>query len=69
MRTMAETTGDHVLDTTTDGLRIVEPNGSWALVIPDSARPVTRIWAEGDNHAASQAILDKWSAKVARVAH
>ncbi|MFC4330994.1 sugar phosphate nucleotidyltransferase [Streptomyces andamanensis] len=67
MRTMAESKGDHVLDTTLDGLRIVEPDGSWALVVPDAAQAVTRIWAEGATRADSQAVLDKWSARVAGV--
>ncbi|MFF3920235.1 hypothetical protein ACFYZB_43870 [Streptomyces sp. NPDC001852] len=68
MRTVAEASGDHVLGTSADGLRIVERNGSWALVVPDSARPVTRVWAEGATRADSEAMLDKWSAKVAHVA-
>ncbi|MFJ8312051.1 MULTISPECIES: sugar phosphate nucleotidyltransferase [unclassified Streptomyces] len=65
MRSVAEAGGEHALDTTSDGVRIVEPDGSWALVLPDSVQAVTRIWAEGGTRANSQAILDKWSARVA----
>ncbi|KPI01757.1 Mannose-1-phosphate guanylyltransferase, Phosphomannomutase [Actinobacteria bacterium OK006] len=68
MRRIAESVGDHVLDTTFDGVRIVEPDGSWALIQPDSALAVTRIWAEGGTHAASQRLLDKWAAHAEEVA-
>ena len=37
---------------TTDGVRVVEADGSWALVLPDPAEPVTHVWAEAADDAA-----------------
>lgn len=68
MRCIAESSGEHAVDTTTDGIRIVEPDGSWALVLPDSAQAVTRIWAEAKTRATSQLLLDKWTARVEEAA-
>ncbi|MFE0105124.1 sugar phosphate nucleotidyltransferase [Streptomyces sp. NPDC059009] len=64
MRTIAEASGDHVVDTTSDGVRIVEPDGSWALVLPDAAQAVTRVWAEGRTLDNSRKVLDKWASRV-----
>jgi mannose-1-phosphate guanylyltransferase/phosphomannomutase len=61
-----EAAGRHV--DTTDGVRVVEADGSWALVLPDPAEPITHVWAEaGTDHAASQ-LLDRWIAVLSRVA-
>nr|WP_202460279.1 sugar phosphate nucleotidyltransferase [Streptomyces sp. SID1328] len=64
MRGVAESLGERVLDTTSDGVRIVEPDGSWALVQPDASRAVTRIWAEGATLDASRRLLDQWAVRV-----
>ncbi|GLV79363.1 sugar phosphate nucleotidyltransferase [Streptomyces hygroscopicus] len=64
MRGVAESLGDRVLDTTSDGVRIVEPDGGWALVQPDAVHAVTRIWAEGATRDASQRLLDQWAEHV-----
>ena len=64
MRHIAESDGEHVLDTTADGLRIIEPDGSWALVLPDPAQAVTRVWAEGTSQEVSQRLLEKWTDRV-----
>src|SRR6516165_10712281 len=47
MRTVMEAAGDRTVDTT-DGVRIVEPDGGWVLVLPDPAEAVTHLWAEGE---------------------
>ena len=44
MRAVLEAAGDRPVDTT-DGVRVVEDDG-WALVLPDPAEAVTRLWAE-----------------------
>ncbi|WP_017622000.1 mannose-1-phosphate guanyltransferase [Nocardiopsis chromatogenes] len=65
MRAVVEAAGDREIDTT-DGVRVVEPNGDWALVLPDTAEAVTRIWAEGSDSDAAQRLLDEWGAVVER---
>ncbi|GAA4957195.1 hypothetical protein GCM10023238_24790 [Streptomyces heliomycini] len=32
---------------TTDGVRVVETDGRWVMVLPDPAEAVTHLWAEG----------------------
>jgi mannose-1-phosphate guanylyltransferase/phosphomannomutase len=63
MRAVVEAAGDRVLDTT-DGVRVVEPDGSWALVLPDPAEPVTLVWAEAGDDATAAALLDRWASVV-----
>src|SRR5499425_2603171 len=60
MRTVMEAAGDRAVDTT-DGVRIVEPDGGWVLVLPDPAEAVTHLWAEGADADAAQALLDHWA--------
>jgi mannose-1-phosphate guanylyltransferase/phosphomannomutase len=60
--------GDLELDTT-DGVRIVEPDGGWTLVLPDPAEAVTHLWAEGDDSAAADALLSRWAAVVEQAGH
>ncbi|MEZ5116764.1 MAG: sugar phosphate nucleotidyltransferase [Candidatus Nanopelagicales bacterium] len=45
---------------TTDGVRIVEPDGRWVLVLPDPTDAATRLWAEGPDEESTRAILDDW---------
>jgi mannose-1-phosphate guanylyltransferase/phosphomannomutase len=61
MRTVIEAAGDRPVDTT-DGIRIVEPDGGWVLVLPDPAEAVTHLWAEGADADAAQDLLDRWAA-------
>ena len=60
MRTVMEAAGDRTVDTT-DGVRIVEPDGGWVLVLPDPAEAVTHLWAEGADADAAQELLDHWA--------
>ncbi len=46
MRTVMEAADDREVDIT-DGIRIVEPDGGWVLVLPDPAEAITHLWAEG----------------------
>ena len=59
MRAVVEAAGERRLDTT-DGVRVVEADGSWALVLPDPSEPLTHIWAEGPDGFASEALLQRW---------
>jgi mannose-1-phosphate guanylyltransferase/phosphomannomutase len=65
MRTVVEAAAGRKVDTT-DGVRVVEPDGSWALVLPDPADAVTHMWAEGPDPDRAHALLDEWAAVVAR---
>ena len=60
MRTVLEAAGDRTVDTT-DGVRIIEPDGGWVLVLPDPAEAVTHLWAEGADADAAQDLLDRWA--------
>jgi mannose-1-phosphate guanylyltransferase/phosphomannomutase len=59
MRTVVEAAGSRHVDTT-DGVRIVEPDGRWALVLPDLAEAVTHVWAEGGGAGAAADLLAWW---------
>jgi mannose-1-phosphate guanylyltransferase/phosphomannomutase len=65
MRAVVEEAGDRTVDTT-DGVRVVEADGSWALVLPDPSEPVTHVWAESADDAAATAHLERWAAVVER---
>ena len=67
MRSIVEAAGDRELDTT-DGVRVVEPDGSWVFVLPDPAEAVTHLWAEADDRAAAERLLDQWCGVVERTA-
>ena len=49
---------------TTDGVRVVEPDGRWALVLPDPAEAVTHLWAEAPSDAQAEALLTEWACVV-----
>jgi len=57
----------HDVDTT-DGVRIVSPDGGWALIIPDPSEAVTHLWAEGRDTAQSSRLLESWADLVEAVA-
>jgi mannose-1-phosphate guanylyltransferase/phosphomannomutase len=67
MRRVLEAAGSRVVDTT-DGVRVVEPNGSWALVLPDPAQAVTHLWAEGPDAVRAGDLLTHWAAVVQEAA-
>jgi mannose-1-phosphate guanylyltransferase/phosphomannomutase len=59
MRHVVEAAGDRTIDTT-DGVRVVEEDGRWVLVLPDPIEAVTHLWAEGPDNDAAQALLEEW---------
>ena len=65
MRAVVESAGTRPLDTT-DGVRVLEPSGAWALVLPDPAEPVTHVWVEAADDAAATALMDRWVSVVTR---
>jgi mannose-1-phosphate guanylyltransferase/phosphomannomutase len=60
MRRVVEEAGDRSVDTT-DGVRVVESDGRWVMVLPDPAEAVTHLWAEGPDDGSAQALLDEWA--------
>jgi mannose-1-phosphate guanylyltransferase/phosphomannomutase len=60
MRTVLEAAADRHVDTT-DGVRVVEPSGAWALVLPDPAEAVTHVWAEGPDAAQATELVSHWA--------
>ncbi|MHB1613424.1 MAG: sugar phosphate nucleotidyltransferase [Actinomycetes bacterium] len=65
MRRVVEEAHERQVDTT-DGIRVIEPDGSWALVIPDLSRPETYVWAEAADHETAERLLAHWGALVER---
>ncbi|MBA9005618.1 mannose-1-phosphate guanyltransferase [Thermomonospora cellulosilytica] len=65
MRSVVEAAGRRTIDTT-DGVRVVEDDGRWVLVLPDPAEAVTHLWAEAADDDAAQALLEEWAAVVER---
>jgi mannose-1-phosphate guanylyltransferase/phosphomannomutase len=63
MRTVMEAAGSRPVDTT-DGVRIVDPERGWVLVLPDPADAVTHLWAEGGDADSAQLLLDEWATVV-----
>ena len=60
MREVLEAADGRAVDTT-DGVRVVEPDGAWALVLPDPAEAVTHLWAEGRSAAEAERLLAYWA--------
>ncbi|MCP2341786.1 mannose-1-phosphate guanyltransferase [Actinomadura rupiterrae] len=65
MRTVVEAADGRTIDTT-DGVRVVEDDGRWVLVLPDTSDAVTHLWAEGPDADAAQELLEEWAAVVER---
>jgi mannose-1-phosphate guanylyltransferase / phosphomannomutase len=63
MRSVIEAAGERLLDTT-DGVRVVEDDGRWVLVLPDPAEAITHLWAEGPNADAANELLEEWAGVV-----
>jgi mannose-1-phosphate guanylyltransferase/phosphomannomutase len=60
MRHVVEAAGERVIDTT-DGVRVIEDDASWILVLPDPAEAVTHLWAEGSDRDTAQTLLEGWA--------
>jgi mannose-1-phosphate guanylyltransferase/phosphomannomutase len=59
MRTVVEASAGLTVDTT-DGVRVIDRDRGWVLVLPDPAEAVTHLWAEGTDADAAQTLLDEW---------
>jgi mannose-1-phosphate guanylyltransferase/phosphomannomutase len=67
MRWVVEAAEGRRLDTT-DGVRVVEEDGSWVLVLPDPSEAVTHLWAEGYDVDSAQTLLERWAGVVEQAA-
>src|SRR5205085_4275031 len=63
MRSVVEAAGYRELDTT-DGVRVVEDDGRWVLVLPDPAEAVTHLWAEASDADSASDLLEEWATVV-----
>jgi mannose-1-phosphate guanylyltransferase / phosphomannomutase len=63
MRSVIEAASGRELDTT-DGVRVVEQDGRWVLVLPDLAEATTHLWAEGPDADSANELLEEWAAVV-----
>ncbi|MDQ1487375.1 MAG: mannose-phosphate guanylyltransferase / phosphomannomutase, partial [Actinomycetota bacterium] len=63
MRSVVRAAADRELDTT-DGVRVVEDDGRWVLVLPDPAEAVTHLWAEGPDADSATDLLEEWATVV-----
>ncbi|MCW2897906.1 MAG: Nucleotidyl transferase [Streptosporangiaceae bacterium] len=60
MRHVVEAAAERVIDTT-DGVRVIEDDASWILVLPDPAEAITHLWAEGADRDTAQTLLEDWA--------
>lgn len=67
MRSVVEAAGGREVDTT-EGVRVVEPDGSWALVLPDPVEAVTHVWAEGPDSRSARDLIRAWTSELTGLA-
>ncbi|MFF5261250.1 sugar phosphate nucleotidyltransferase [Actinomadura viridis] len=63
MRHVVEAAAGRTIDTT-DGVRVVEEDGAWVLVLPDPSEAVTHLWAEASGSGAARELLEHWAGVV-----
>ena len=51
----------------TDGVRVIEDDGSWCLVLPDAHEALTRLWIEAPTYARAMQVGEEWVALAERV--
>lgn len=60
MRAVREQAQGREVDAT-DGIRIVEPDGSWCLILPDEDSPSVSLHAESPDASATDALIRGWT--------
>lgn len=48
----------------TAGIKVIEADGSWCLLLPDPAEALLHVWAEAGTQAESASLLARWTAAV-----
>lgn len=64
MRAVLDAAGERQIDLT-DGVRVVEADGAWALMLPDPAEPQTHVWAEAGDDVRAAGLAAHWTHLVA----
>ncbi len=59
MRMLAEHAEGRLVPTV-EGIRVIEPDGAWALAIPAKSEAIIRIWVEADNDARAEELMAEW---------
>jgi mannose-1-phosphate guanylyltransferase/phosphomannomutase len=59
MRAVRQAAERSPLDTL-DGLRIIEPDDSWCLVLPEDDQACLTLYAEASTAPAAETLLDRW---------
>ena len=49
---------------TLDGIRVLEPDGDWCLILPVDDEACLALYAESDDAAGAGMLLDRWQAVV-----
>jgi mannose-1-phosphate guanylyltransferase/phosphomannomutase len=52
----------------TAGIKVIDADGSWCLMLPDPAEAVLHLWAEASTEAESSALLTWWTQAVTHAA-
>lgn len=63
MRNVRQTADEGQIDTL-DGIRVLVPDGSWCLVLPEDDQASFMLFAEAADTAAATDLLDHWQAIV-----
>jgi mannose-1-phosphate guanylyltransferase/phosphomannomutase len=50
----------------TDGIKVIDPDGSWFLMLPDPIEALMRVWAEAATLVESDALLRHWCRVIER---
>ena len=66
MREVHEQAGTRPVDVT-DGVRVIEDDGAWCLLLPDSHAALTRLWIEAPTYSRAMHVGDEWIDLVERV--
>ncbi|MGV1005231.1 MAG: sugar phosphate nucleotidyltransferase [Candidatus Nanopelagicales bacterium] len=63
MRTLVERAAGRAVDTT-EGVRVLESDGAWALAIPDQSEAIIRLWVEAATDDRAAELMAEWSAVI-----
>jgi mannose-1-phosphate guanylyltransferase/phosphomannomutase len=66
MRRVVEEAKDHEL-VLVDGVKVLEGDGAWALVLPDPDEPVTHVWAEGSSATESRQLAQRYARSIRQI--
>ncbi len=50
-----------------DGVKVVEGDGAWALVLPDPDEPVTHVWAESSSATESRQLAQRYARTIRQI--